>query len=62
MREELNGIERSRQPKERSLAQLRSSLEAMETTKEGLKNELNQVNQVHPIIKMENFTLKERFF
>lgn len=37
MREELNNIERSKQPKERSLAQLRSSLEAMQSTKEGIK-------------------------
>ena len=42
MREELNNIERSKQPKERSLAQLRSSLEAMQSTKEGLESELHQ--------------------
>jgi structural maintenance of chromosome 3 (chondroitin sulfate proteoglycan 6) len=33
---------RNHQPKDRSLNQLRSSLEAMQTTKEGLENELNQ--------------------
>ena len=33
---------RNHQPKERSLNQLRSSLEAMQTTKEGLENEHNQ--------------------
>merc|ERR1712025_772135 len=42
MKEELNLIQKNHQPKERSLAQLRSSLEAMITTKEGLENELNQ--------------------
>lgn len=42
MKEELNLIDRNHQPKERSLNQLRSSLEAMQTTKEGLENELNQ--------------------
>ena len=43
MKEELSLIERNHQPKERSLNQLKSSLEAMQTTKEGLENELNQV-------------------
>merc|ERR1712241_694415 len=42
MKEELNGIERNHQPKERSLTQLKSSLEAMQTTKEGLESEQNQ--------------------
>ncbi|XP_071448386.1 structural maintenance of chromosomes protein 3 [Hetaerina americana] len=42
MKEELSVIERSRTPKERSLAQLKSSLEAMLTTKEGLESELHQ--------------------
>merc|ERR1712083_1194134 len=42
MKEELNGIERNQNPKERSLAQLKSSLEAMQTTKEGLESEQNQ--------------------
>jgi len=42
MKEELNGIERNHQPKERSLTQLKSSLEAMQTTKEGLEAEQNQ--------------------
>ena len=37
-----NEMLRNHQPKERSLNQLRSSLEAMQTTKEGLENELNQ--------------------
>ncbi|XP_065334483.1 structural maintenance of chromosomes protein 3 [Cloeon dipterum] len=41
-KEELSAIERSRGPKERSLAQLKSSLEGMQTTKEGLENELHQ--------------------
>merc|ERR1712179_768111 len=34
MREELNGIERSQQPKQRSLDQLKASLVAMQTTQE----------------------------
>lgn len=42
MREELGAIERSRQPKERSLASLDSSLKAMESTEESLRNELQQ--------------------
>ncbi|CAB4066483.1 unnamed protein product [Lepeophtheirus salmonis] len=42
MKEELNGIERNLHPKDRSLTQLKSSLEAMQTTKEGLEAELNQ--------------------
>ncbi|KAF4526025.1 hypothetical protein B566_EDAN000818 [Ephemera danica] len=42
MKEELTAIERSRGPKERSLVQLKSSLEAMQTTKEGLDAELHQ--------------------
>jgi structural maintenance of chromosome 3 (chondroitin sulfate proteoglycan 6) len=44
MKEELAAIERSKGPKERSLAQLKSSLEAMQTTKEGLDAELHQVS------------------
>ena len=43
MKEELAGIERYRGPKERSLDQYASSLEAMQTTKEGLESELHQV-------------------
>lgn len=43
MKEELGSIERFRGPKERSLAQCRSSLEAMQATKEGLESELHQV-------------------
>lgn len=43
MKEELAGIERFRQPKERSLAQCKSNLEAMQSTKEGLESELHQV-------------------
>jgi hypothetical protein len=43
MKEELASIERFRGPKERSLAQCRSSLEAMQATKEGLESELHQV-------------------
>jgi len=42
MKEELNLIDRNQVPKERSLTQLRASLEAMQTTMEGLENELNQ--------------------
>lgn len=42
MKEELASIERFRGPKERSLAQCISSLEAMQTTKEGLESELHQ--------------------
>ena len=42
MKEELNGIERSRQPKERSLTTLRANLEAMMGTKDGLESELHQ--------------------
>lgn len=42
MREELSSIERFRGPKDRSLAQCKSSLEAMQTTKEGLESELHQ--------------------
>lgn len=43
MKEELSSIERFRTPKERSLAQCNSNLEAMQTTKEGLESELHQV-------------------
>lgn len=42
MKEELSAIERYRAPKERSLAQCTSSLEAMKATKEGLESELHQ--------------------
>ncbi|KAG5682931.1 hypothetical protein PVAND_012249 [Polypedilum vanderplanki] len=42
MKEELTRIERYRSPKERSLAQCKSSLEAMNTTKSGLESELHQ--------------------
>ncbi|KAF2893300.1 hypothetical protein ILUMI_12856 [Ignelater luminosus] len=42
MKEELASIERFRAPKERSLAQCKSNLEAMQTTKEGLESELHQ--------------------
>ncbi|XP_060524565.1 structural maintenance of chromosomes protein 3 [Cylas formicarius] len=42
MREELSNIEKFRGPKERSLAQCKASLEAMQTTKEGLESELHQ--------------------
>jgi len=42
MKEELNLIDRNHAPKERSLIQLRASLEAMQTTKEGLESEQNQ--------------------
>merc|ERR1711953_489257 len=41
-KEELNNIERSKQPKERSLNALKASLESMQTSKEGLEAELNQ--------------------
>ncbi|XP_053978821.1 structural maintenance of chromosomes protein 3 [Hylaeus anthracinus] len=42
MKEELSAIARYRTPKERSLAQCTSSLEAMRATKEGLESELHQ--------------------
>lgn len=42
MKEELSGLERSKQPKERSLSQLKANLEAMMATKEGLESELHQ--------------------
>ncbi len=42
MKEELNGLERNQHPKERSLTQLKASLESMQTSKEGLESELNQ--------------------
>ncbi|XP_012256886.1 structural maintenance of chromosomes protein 3 [Athalia rosae] len=42
MKEELGAIERYRTPKERSLAQCTSNLEAMTATKEGLESELHQ--------------------
>ena len=44
-KEELNGIERNHGPKERSLGQLKASLESMQTSKEGLESELNQVRE-----------------
>lgn len=47
MREELANIERFRGAKERSLQQCRSSLEAMQTTKEGLESELHQVRNTN---------------
>ncbi|XP_008549232.1 structural maintenance of chromosomes protein 3 [Microplitis demolitor] len=42
MKEELSAIERYRTPKERSLNQCTSNLEAMRATKEGLESELHQ--------------------
>ncbi|KYM78115.1 Structural maintenance of chromosomes protein 3 [Atta colombica] len=42
MKEELSAIERYRTPKEKSLAQCTSSLEAMRATKDGLESELHQ--------------------
>lgn len=42
MREELSRIDRFRNPKERSVAQCKSSLEAMNSTKTGLESELHQ--------------------
>ena len=41
-KEELNGIERNHGPKERSLSQLKTSMESMQASKEGLESELNQ--------------------
>lgn len=38
----MNGIDKSRAPKEKSLQQCKSSLEAMYATKEGLESELHQ--------------------
>lgn len=46
MKEELLGIERYRVPKERSLAQCASNLEAMLSTRSGLESELHQVGIV----------------
>jgi hypothetical protein len=51
MKEELAGIERYRGPKERSLDQYASSLEAMQTTKEGLESELHQVWHLYTFFK-----------
>ena len=42
MKEEQQNLDRSKQPKERSLAQLKANLEAMQATKEGLESELHQ--------------------
>lgn len=42
MKEELMRIEKYRNPKERSVAQCKASLEAMNSTKEGLESELHQ--------------------
>ncbi|KAL7297145.1 structural maintenance of chromosomes protein 3 [Trichogramma pretiosum] len=42
MKEELSAIERYRVPKEKSLQQCKSNLEAMTATKEGLESELHQ--------------------
>ncbi|XP_050090503.1 structural maintenance of chromosomes protein 3-like [Anopheles aquasalis] len=42
MKDELSRIERFRSPKERSLAQCKANLEAMNSTKDGLENELHQ--------------------
>lgn len=42
MKEELTRIERFRTPKERLIAQCKASLEAMNSTKTGLENELHQ--------------------
>lgn len=42
MKEELTRIEKFRNPKERLIVQCKASLEAMNSTKEGLENELHQ--------------------
>lgn len=42
MKEELSRIERFRNPKERLIVQCKASLEAMNSTKDGLENELHQ--------------------
>lgn len=42
MKEELSRIERFRGPKERLITQCKANLEALNSTKEGLENELNQ--------------------
>lgn len=47
MKEELGAIERYRTPKERSLAQCTSNLDAMTATKEGLESELHQELMTH---------------
>jgi structural maintenance of chromosome 3 (chondroitin sulfate proteoglycan 6) len=55
MKEELTRIERFRNPKERSLAQCKASLEAMHSTKEGLESELHQ----ELMASLSNFDQKE---
>lgn len=57
MKEELSSIERFRTPKERSLAQCKSSLEAMQSTKEGLESELHQVRFIKKKIKQFFFNM-----
>ncbi|KAG1659850.1 Structural maintenance of chromosomes protein 3 [Nymphon striatum] len=61
MKEELGALERSRQPKERSLASLESSLKAMESTEESLRNELQQelLSQLSVIDQKEVDTLND---
>jgi len=41
-KEKINSIDRSKQSKERSLSQLKSSVEALHSTKEGFEAELHQ--------------------
>jgi structural maintenance of chromosome 3 (chondroitin sulfate proteoglycan 6) len=56
MKEELASIERYRTPKERSLAQCISNLEAMQSTKQGLESELHQVGMKEgPSSNVEGF-------
>lgn len=51
MKEELIGIDRYLNNKERLLTQATSNLEAMENTQQGLQCELHQVNPYTYIIK-----------
>lgn len=61
MKEELARIERFRQPKERSLAQCKANLEAMNSTKEGLESELHQelLSQLSSADQLEVDTLND---
>lgn len=67
MKEELSAIERYKVPKEKSLQQCKSSLEAMYATKEGLESELHQdlmeqlsVADQHQVNRLFRNTLSSR--
>lgn len=69
MKEELSAIERYRTPKERSLAQCTSSLEAMRATKDGLESELHQelmaqlsVADQHQVCMSKDYNLIRLYF